>query len=309
MNLLKKTLAIISLACVATAVFAEDDAAVDRGPVYHIFSNIDLVPTTKLEYDRPRIVIKAIVPRLVSEDENEAVIADYNAIIAEIIDEEGNAFREEVKSHSDYQDTLASSDIKNDVIIDFDSSLLNSGKQNAIISLRFAIHGVISGMPRSYRKHRVLNYNFDTGNVIELSDLFVSGSNYLEVIANSARNKLSKILTDKSRMAYGSSATAENYSNWNITPRGLRITFDREQVAPSIYGSQTITIPYAELAEIIDPDSLLATCLKRKHSCFTKPVDTGGFIDEAHSTQMMPVTLPNQEKYASFSFKDGKYNI
>lgn len=287
MNLLINIM-IASMALLVTPVFADNDE-IDRSPVFHVVRDIDLIPTTKLEYDRPRIVIKAIVPKLVSPEE-ETSIDDYNTQVLEIIDEEANAFREEVNSHADYQETLAKADIKNDVIIDFDSALLNAGKENIIISLRFAVHGVISGMPRSYRKHRVLNYNFETGNVIGLSDLFIPESNYLDIIADSARNQLAKKLQDKSRISFGSAPTVENYSNWNLTPAGLRITFDRDQVAPSIYGSQTITIPYAQLAEVIDPESLLAKCLKHKRTCFTKHINTGGFIDEAKNKPKTKIT-------------------
>lgn len=274
---------LILLICLSSFAFAGDEE-VDRSPVYHIYKDIDLIPTTKLEYDRPRIVIKAIVPKLTQEYGEEEdfaeSIANYNDYVLELIDEEADAFREQVKANEEYQKSMAKSDIKNDFIIDFDSSLIKPDNE-PVLSLRFAIHGVISGMSRSYRKHRVLNYDLANDQTIELADLFLPDSNYLVIIAQNARDILSRRLRDKSRIETGTMATAENFQNWNLTPYGLRITFNQEQVAPYIFGSQTITIPYSALSEVINPASILGKCLKKKRKCFGDKTMTGGFIDEA----------------------------
>lgn len=277
MNLIARMAACLLLLVISNLVLAEE--GVDRGPVYHILPDVDLIPTTSLEYGRPRIVIKAIVPRLASASED-AIIDEYNDLVLNVIDEESDDYKETVKSHEDSQNTMVSSEIKNDVIIDFDSSILNKNK-TPILSLRFVIQGVVSGMSGPYRKHRVLNYDLDTGDLIELSDLFETDSDYLDVLAENARILLSKKLVNKTMIASGTEPKIENFQIWNLTPDGLRFTFEAAQVAPAIYGAQTVTIPYSELDEVIEPESILAKCLKHKRSCFSQSIITGGFIDEA----------------------------
>jgi len=291
------TTCLLLLAC-SNLAFA--DEGVDRGPVYHILPDVDMIPTTSLEYGRPRIVIKAIVPKLVSAADD-LIIDDYNDVALNLIDEESEDYKEAVQSHEESQNTMASAEIKNDVIIDFDSSILNKG-QTPILSLRFDIQGVISGMSQPYRKHRVLNYDLDTGDLIELSDLFEEDSDYLEVLAENARILLSKKLVSKAMIAAGTEPKIENYQIWNMTPDGLRFTFEANQVAPAIYGAQTITIPYQELDEIIEPESVLAKCLKHKRSCFGQSIITGGFIDEAKNqeqSKLSPVVASVSKKISA----------
>ena len=272
----------ICLAVLTTALFAaEDNDEIDRSPVFHIFADVNLIPTTQLEYDRPRVVIKAIVPKLVSQTEDE-IIDQYNEVVLSLIDEEAENFRQIVKNHAEYQEAMAKSDVKNDLIIDFDSSVLTTSN-SPILSLRFVIHGVVSGMSGSYRKHRVLNYDLDTGSEVQLAELFLPTANYLDAISTGARNILARKLKDQSRVIEGTTPTFEHFQNWNLTAHGLRITFDQQQVAPAKYGSQTITIPYADLEEIINPESVLATCIKHRRRCFGNNVLTGGFIDEARN--------------------------
>ena len=98
-------LTLIIICNLSSFAFADDDG-VDRSPVYHIHKDVDLIPTTKLEYDRPRIVIKAIVPKLRKEyggDEDlEENIANYNEYVLELIAEEADFFREKVKANEEY---------------------------------------------------------------------------------------------------------------------------------------------------------------------------------------------------------------
>jgi hypothetical protein len=56
----------------------------------------------------------------------------------------------------------------------------------------------------------------------------------------------------------GAGPDSENYKNWNITQKGLSVTFDPYQVASYAEGEHVIVIPYAALRSVINPDGPLA---------------------------------------------------
>jgi hypothetical protein len=56
----------------------------------------------------------------------------------------------------------------------------------------------------------------------------------------------------------GAGPRADNYRAWNITRKGLWITFDPYQVAAYAAGPQNILVPYSVLKDIIKPDGPIA---------------------------------------------------
>jgi hypothetical protein len=105
------------------------------------------------------------------------------------------------------------------------------------------------------------NYDLNRNQEIKLADLFTPKSNYLKVISDYCLKELKKLKTVDSADE-GASAKAENFDSWNITPAGLRITFDRYQVASYAAGDHEVVIPYSVLKPIIKPDGLLAQFAK-----------------------------------------------
>ena len=60
----------------------------------------------------------------------------------------------------------------------------------------------------------------------------------------------------------GAAPTADNYSNWNVTKKGLLIPFPAYQVAAYAYGPQTVIVPYSALKDIVRPDGALRKSAK-----------------------------------------------
>jgi hypothetical protein len=56
----------------------------------------------------------------------------------------------------------------------------------------------------------------------------------------------------------GAGPRADNYRAWNITKKGLWITFDPYQVAAYAAGPQYILVPYSVLKDLIKPDGPIA---------------------------------------------------
>jgi hypothetical protein len=99
-----------------------------------------------------------------------------------------------------------------------------------------------------------VNYDLGEGKELTLDDLFVTGSDYLQVISDYCINNLEERYTDDVLFLDGANPTQENYSRWDVASDGLVIIFDEYQVAPYAAGPQSVTVPWSELVEIVNRD-------------------------------------------------------
>jgi len=129
-------------------------------------------------------------------------------------------------------------------------------------SFKFDFAFYSSGAAHPGLNSMTLNYDLAQARELTLSDLFLPNSNYLEIIANYCKNALRQNPYADSFFLEGANPTPENYRNWNITSNGLLITFDEYQVAPYAAGPQQVTVPYSELASVINPQGPLAVVIK-----------------------------------------------
>lgn len=264
-----------------TAVFADagsDDRGVEDNRTFHVFDDVDLISTLKYDYGKSRVVIKSVYPQLASDTDREG-ITQFNDIAREMVKLQIAEFRDKVKSKADAQKNLDLKKITNNLYIDYNTSCIKS-KRNHIISIRFSIQGFITGFDHSYHEYNVLNFDLENNRQLALSELFLPDSSYLIVLSEYAQKALSRRLTDTSMIAMGTAPTARNFANWNIKPGGLVITFNENQVAPAVFGAQTILVPYSALHDILSPDSPIADCVKSRIRCARQNLLTGGFIDE-----------------------------
>lgn len=105
------------------------------------------------------------------------------------------------------------------------------------------------------------NYDLNRNTPVKLADLFIPNSNYLKVISDYSIKELKKLDTAP-YAEEGAGPKPENFHSWNITPAGLKITFDRYQVGAYVVGEHEVVIPYSVLKPIIRPDGLLAQFAK-----------------------------------------------
>jgi len=105
-----------------------------------------------------------------------------------------------------------------------------------------------------------LNYDVKSGKKLALADLFKDKSKYLGVIAAYCQKDLKERAKKPDAMVLpemiesGAGPKADNYRAWNITKKGLWITFDPYQVAAYVAGTQYVLVPYSVLKDIIKPD-------------------------------------------------------
>ncbi len=270
---------------ISSSALAEDLIIDDNGhakklqQVFHIYGDVNLLPTTRILYDKPRIVTRIVYPKIESVTQDKH-IDDFNDAVTELTDGLADDYKKQVAELKDLQEGMSKAELHNNLTIDFDSSTVNANEA-PLISVRFSAQGYIAGNAHPFHTYRVLNYDLDGGAKIELADLFIAKSNYLEVLSEYSRNVLSRRLSDKKMLEEGTEPKEENFKNWNIKPYGLMITFDEYQVAPYASGPQTVLIPYSAIKGILASDTPLDDCLKHQKRCFRNRLLTGGFVDEA----------------------------
>jgi len=285
-----------------------DDSGKEKKQIFHVYDDINLISTLKIQYDIPRVVIKAVYPQLSSKsamdnedkenmndinEDNEKIysagndnegVNQFNQIVLGLIQDEIKDFKLKTLLMKNAQKNIPHTSIKNDLYLDYATSYIRSN-HNHILSIRFSTQGYITGVPHPFHSHRVLNYNLDTQETLQLGDLFLPDADYLQMLSLFSNNALSRRIQNKEMISAGTAPKSENYQNWNIKPNGLLITFDEGSVAPLVNGTQTVLIPYSFLKKILSPLSPIAGCIKHKRNCANQNLLTGGFIDEAINTR------------------------
>lgn len=104
-----------------------------------------------------------------------------------------------------------------------------------------------------------VTYDLKDSERLNLRDLFAPGAKYLEEISAfclkdlQSRPPFNNQKLAEGAWAKGASPIAENYENWNLTRKGLLITFVAEQIAPQPAGFSRVLIPFSELKKIAQP--------------------------------------------------------
>lgn len=130
---------------------------------------------------------------------------------------------------------------------------------NDVVSLRVTMDWFIAGA--AHPSTILQSYVFDlaTGKRLALADLFVPGSDYLQVLSNASRAQLkARPGADPDWVERGTTPKVENFTVWNLNEqRELVITFPSYQVGPGSDGTPVVIIPLSTLAPVRDPAGLL----------------------------------------------------
>ena len=139
--------------------------------------------------------------------------------------------------------------------IDYDTSNFS----DQIVNLKFTVYAFEGG---AHGNTTTTTYTFDLGQqrVLSLSDLFVPGADPLSEIGPLVEADLdARLTTDLNHLSdvdwihQGTGENPDNYRSWTIMPDGLTFYFDPVQVAAYVAGTQTVTIPLAQLSNILAP--------------------------------------------------------
>jgi hypothetical protein len=137
-----------------------------------------------------------------------------------------------------------------------------------LISIKFDVGSYSAGAAHPNSVSAVLNFDVKTGKVLKLADLFSSGAKYLQVLSSycvkelTRQSKANNSLLDDESIQRGAGPAARNYESWNITKKGLEITFDAYQVGAYAAGPQKVVVPYSALKDLIRLDGPLLQFVK-----------------------------------------------
>jgi len=197
---------------------------------------------------KQHLTIKAEYPQAVGNDPR---FERMNHAIKSMVDEDVAGFKKSFESPDQRTGDTGSY---------YDSGYIIKLATKDVVSIYFNAESFNEGAAHPNHASMVFNYSFETGKTLTLAELF-KGNNYLKVISSYAIRSLKKQLAPNPDMEWiqrGASPEEENYKNWNITARGLLITFDQYQVASYADGPHDVLIPYSALKTIIDPQGPLA---------------------------------------------------
>lgn len=196
-----------------------------------------------------RYTITAKYPQTLGARANN--LAQLNTALKNLITEQIDVFKKDFQPPEERMGTMGSS---------FDSGYTVELATNELVSINFGISTYFEGAAHPNYNAVTFNYRLETGQTLSLADLFKPGVYYMEILSNLSIKALRKSLgpeIDDDWIQKGAGAVPENYRNWNITRRGLKITFDPYQVASYAQGPQEVIIPYTSMKSIIDPSGPL----------------------------------------------------
>ena len=192
--------------------------------------------------DNPIYTAKAQIPNLQGSDDERVV--KFNNEMAGLTQEEIGRFKDNARM------VIVTSGSGSG----YDQKFTLLSAPGNILSIKFDINTYISGAAHPNTHTRVVNYDLEGGQDLNLDQLFLPGADYLKTISTYCIADLKSRPIDFTVNSAGAEPNSQNYGNWNITPDGLLITFDEYQVAAYALGAQLVTVPYSELKSIIDPN-------------------------------------------------------
>ena len=208
------------------------------------------IPYTENNIDPPA-TITAQIPQLLGSDD--ARVKKFNQATSNLVQSEIETFKTGLTGLPNPPATAISM---------FDARYNVVYQDGDLWSLKFDMNIYVDGAAHPGDISRALNYDFAHSQTINLEELFLADSNYLQVLSKYCSDQLAERDIGFEDLTLGAQPTLENYHNWNISPDGLMITFDRGQVAAYAAPAQIIIIPYHELASLTDPQGPLAGFLR-----------------------------------------------
>lgn len=234
---------------------------------------------------KTRLEINAAVPALTDGDAitagafNKAALAVITKAIAQFKKDAAEASKAEQEALAEEQKAAAASQTSEKAVeakpaappaaeskppevlpFTFDSGYEVVYANADVISVLFSYSTFFGG---AHPNHFSVAFNYDLkrGVEVKLPELFAAKAAYLKAISDYSIKELKKLRTTNG-VEEGAAPKAENFKSWNLTPIGLRVTFDHYQVGAYAVGQHEVTMPYALLKPLAKPDGWLAQLAK-----------------------------------------------
>ena len=132
-----------------------------------------------------------------------------------------------------------------------------------IYSLRFNNLSYYVGAAHPNTFISAMNFCLESGDIITFKMLFRPDSDYLQYISDycifdlKRQGREGDYGFEDEWLQKGAGPEKKNFEVFNITKKGLLITFNSYQVGPYAIGQQTVVIPYKEILNIVNLEGVL----------------------------------------------------
>jgi hypothetical protein len=225
----------------ATTPTPELEATVGKG--------LKIVPKeVKLENQKRRYKIDVIYPQI--EGTKNPRILSLNHKIKQLAAEQYRWLLNSTEplTHSLYKHP----DVNNTVDLGYEISMAT----DEFLSIYFEVYSYGVGAAHSVQHSFTVNYDFRSGRLLKLADIFKSNENYLQFISQYCADDLARQHGVNEFLSKDYlEPKVKNYQSWDITKEGLRIHFDACTVFACSYGKQVVAIPFTILRDKLNPNS------------------------------------------------------
>lgn len=134
--------------------------------------------------------------------------------------------------------------------LDIQNQVLDGVSTVSVVFTRYQYTGGANGNT----DYHTLTAQVSSGELLELSDIFVTGVDPYTTLQPLAAAALTEQLGDAAvpdMIAEGTAPVPENYQNWALTTDSLNLYFNEYQVAPGVAGAPAISIPLTDVADAL----------------------------------------------------------
>lgn len=217
------------------------------------FTNGSRVATKEMKEDNKKenYSIDVEYPELTGSPN--AFAGNFNQEAKSLVVNETKGFKEGVAEANADEDTPQDTGGGSDIRISYDVVLASDD----LISVSFDISAYSQGAAHPNNYSKVINYDLKTGKLLKLGDLFKPKSDYMGVISRYSVSNLKSQAgndADNEWIEKGAGPESDNYVNWNVSRKGLAVTFDQYQVASYAEGPKHVIVPYAVVKDVTKTD-------------------------------------------------------
>lgn len=127
-----------------------------------------------------------------------------------------------------------------------------------IVSVQLQFMSSVPGMAHPANYNKTVTYDVKLNKSLQLEDLFVENSDYINELSNLAKQNLEQKNAQDSNapMIFDEGLTPEagNFELFTLGENSLNLIFNPATVMPDYAGTQTVSIPLSELTQILKPE-------------------------------------------------------
>lgn len=207
---------------------------------------------------RPKLTVDASYPSIVGSTNPNAL--KFNQLMKTEITKMVAEFKKEVTGNGTVPGGMNNGN-------SFDAGYTVMFANDDLISVSFGISRYYEGAAHPMPAIQVYNYSLKEGRVLALGDMFKPATYWLDYISRLAIDDLSARLkpdgegglcSDPEWVRTGAGPNPDNFQAWNISRKGLIISFPPYQVACYAGGPSYVKIPFSKLGNLISPDGPIA---------------------------------------------------